>query len=891
MKPIYKIYIVLLLSVTAIAYGWNQELDNATKAISDGTATTAQKQLIIQEQKRQYKNEDLTKPHDKYKAKTFIGTARTTISSSSEKNHKTSSSQNKTPQKRNIDYKDIKSENTSATLVKGIVDSKGLKNDILKARADASKATSTVVTTDTASKVKTDTTTKKLSKGEKNYIKRTNKNNKNYGKGKGQKHYKGNKKPNAQRNPKTKTATPTAPDVQPTAGETTAKAVEIFTGAANIAETGREIRKLIKGEIDASTAFKNTADRLTDGGVTAAETLYTKGDDLVATKEFKNFIQEQNVKERAHQVGLELHKNGVSKNERQKIMQAMWKGDDTLLDNKIKELNKQNITINVPDLKKEKGSGYQLDIPIIPGMANKNMLGVEGDDNIDERIIDTLLGMGKGLYEGGKSIVLIAVETGTEVGNLAGEHIYTKGRDFATEIAELKNVFQADDLRQKLIENGANPKDVDEALKKLYESGDRSGFIDIKYELAAAKKAAEEAAKKKAADDAAKKKKEQDTDNSNDIANIKNDNEPPPDDDITEDDDDTTDDPKKPDNDNSEDDDIASSGDKKKKTDDTTDDDDKNNTFDDISEEDMEDLFEDAFSDKKPDKTDNSENSNNNSISALQDAENGSDFEDGDGFNDDDFSEDEPDQGEVFADKTDASNQDDSKNAQTLNESFNEIANASTAGDKTRRDSENVVNEANVNAQHTVNVAMNESNADYNENSFGNQLNTEITDGIRTGFETAGTAIGTAIGEAVVRQSIRDNNRDDRHGDKPAQNTTRKPPRNNTRKPPRNNTRKPPSSNGSSITASSGNRWPVCPVCGRRHKPGSGTRKKPPQPTRITANRPPKPSSKPSKGNRFNIKNSHAIPHYSSQVQPTATKKKTEIRHTDSVGSVWYTDK
>ncbi len=900
MKKVHiKILLIGILSLSSISYGWNKEYEDAMNAVIAGTATHEQKQLLRQKQKQQNKNDYLSPPSlipiDSRKARTSIEpakttTSRTTISSLSDQHHQTANSYNKhQQQKKKRNYKNIESQNASGTLFQGAVDPSGLKNDVLQARADAtskggSKVSPTKTTVDSAptTDVSSGGTTKP-SKSKQDYLKRTNTNNKNYGKGKGQKHYKGNKHPNGQRKKSGKGKTRGASKVKPAANESlmtkknAAKAFQTYTDAANIADTGRDIRKLVKGEKTASKAFKDTADRLLDGGVVAVETLYTKGDDLIGTMKSQRVAQDGNVKERAHQVGLELSKNGVSKKERQEIMKAMWNGDDSLLNNKIQELKKQNITINVPELKQEKIAPPE---PYgMPGFINQNIAGVEGDDTLDERIIDTALGMGKGLYEGGKSIIMLAVETGDEIGNIAGEHIYTKGRNIATDITEIKNIFQQDKIRQNLIDKGANPEDVDAALEKFNKNADRSGLIDIQYELAAAQKAAQEAADKKAADEAANKEKQKNADNN--IANTNNDNKPPaggddtidepnkPDNDNTVDDNtassgdkknktdsstdgDDNDEPNKPDNDNTTDDNVASSGDKKNKTNSTTDGDDNdepnkpdndNTTDDNVASSDVKNNNPESTTDQdsidEPNKPDNDntvddniassgeesngkkkpETSTDKSILALQDAEGGTDSSDNDGFNDDDFSEDQPDPGEVFTDKTNQANQKNSKNAQDLHKSITEIADASTAGNKTILNSKNVVNDANVNAQHTVNVAMNKSNADYNENSFGNKLNTEIADGIKSGFETAGTAIGTAIGDAAVRHSIHNNKHDDHHVTRPPQNnTTRKPPSKNKSNKPPTRTSRPPN-RSSSIAVTSGNKWPVCPICGRRHKP------------------------------------------------------------------------
>ena len=874
MKTCVKKYlIILLLCITSASYGASKAYTDAVDAIVAGNATHAQKQLIIKEQKRQYKNESLITPPHNDNPKKSTG-PRTTISSAPGGPRTTTSSPDNSaaPWK---DIKDIKPHSVSGEIAERLL-SPGppVANSSTPAASSASP--------------------KKLSPGKVKYLKRME--NIKKGGTSNSKYNKGNKARG--RKALNRPLGPKPPAGPKVTQKEMATAVKDYIAIGNIAGIGRDFRKVVNDEMDLSTAAIKTTDTLTGGLITAVTTLGTKGSDLYATKSFKNFIQQQNVEHRAHQVGLELHKNGVNSDERKKIMAAMSKSDDSLLENKMQELSKQNININVPELKIEKGSGY------FPGTFHqdpegKYLFGVEGDDSGGSRIYEMAVGMGHTLYQAGENIIMLPIETLDDLVTIAGEHIQTKGTDLNTELTKIKNSYQKDEFRQKLIDEGANPEAVDAALEEMYETGLKTKLTDIKYELATAKKAAaEQAAAKKAAEEAAKKaaeeaaNKEKDTDQPDDVADIKND-EPP-----AGDGDQPTDDPDNPDN-NGEGDDVASSDDKKKKSDAPPDDGITDDNFDNISEEDMEKLFEDAVSDNKPDKTDNSKKKPDTSIAALQDAEDTPDFNDIDIT---DISDDNPDTTEIFTDKKNEKNIDVSKNAQNINIAVNEIDDASTAGDKTMYEIQNVVNQANIDARNDVDIALNKSNADYNENSFGNQLNTEVTAGIKTGFETAGTAIGTAIGEAAVRQSIRNKKHKEPQVNQPTPKTTKKKPHKNSKPSNKNN-----KSHQSAVA--SGHRWPVCPNCGKRHKPNRSTltpaqqitasflgggktdkkpTSKPPRTTKHHIDR--SPNRPPPSGTRFNIKSSHAIPH-NSQVQPTTTKKKTEVRHENSLGSVWYTDK
>ncbi len=97
-----------------------------------------------------------------------------------------------------------------------------------------------------------------------------------------------------------------------------------------------------------------------------------------------------------------------------------------------------------------------------------------------------------------------------------------------------------------------------------------------------------------------------------------------------------------------------------------------------------------------------------------------------------------------------------------VNKSKNEMADAATSGDQTVRDSQTKIDQANTEGEEIKVTAADKSTADYNDNSFGEQMSTEVTEGIKQGFETAGTAVGTAIGQAMARKIVGDKHREDR---------------------------------------------------------------------------------------------------------------------------------
>ncbi len=100
-----------------------------------------------------------------------------------------------------------------------------------------------------------------------------------------------------------------------------------------------------------------------------------------------------------------------------------------------------------------------------------------------------------------------------------------------------------------------------------------------------------------------------------------------------------------------------------------------------------------------------------------------------------------------------------------VNRAKNDMANASTSGDQSIRDSQAKIDQANVEGESVKIAAADKSNADYQDNSFGEQMSTEVTEGIKQGFETAGTAVGTAIGEAMARKIIHKDRREERRGE------------------------------------------------------------------------------------------------------------------------------
>ena len=97
-----------------------------------------------------------------------------------------------------------------------------------------------------------------------------------------------------------------------------------------------------------------------------------------------------------------------------------------------------------------------------------------------------------------------------------------------------------------------------------------------------------------------------------------------------------------------------------------------------------------------------------------------------------------------------------------VNKTKNDMAKASTSGDASVRDSQAKIDQAHVEGEGVKIAAADKSNADYQDNSFGEQMSGEITDGIKSGMETAGTAVGTAIGQAMARKIVGDKRREER---------------------------------------------------------------------------------------------------------------------------------
>lgn len=97
-----------------------------------------------------------------------------------------------------------------------------------------------------------------------------------------------------------------------------------------------------------------------------------------------------------------------------------------------------------------------------------------------------------------------------------------------------------------------------------------------------------------------------------------------------------------------------------------------------------------------------------------------------------------------------------------VNKAKNDMAKASTSGDASVRDSQAKIDQAHTEGESIKTAATDKSNADYQDNSFGEQMSGEITEGIKQGMETAGTAVGTAIGQAMARKILGDKHKEDR---------------------------------------------------------------------------------------------------------------------------------
>jgi hypothetical protein len=182
-----------------------------------------------------------------------------------------------------------------------------------------------------------------------------------------------------------------------------------------------------------------------------------------------------------------------------------------------------------------------------------------------------------------------------------------------------------------------------------------------------------------------------------------------------------------------------------KEADDLFDDDDKDNDTAGSNEAD------DIFADNDSSDNDNTESTGKD----LQDSEYNDDYVD---LPDDN----QKDTAETAILRKELKRQKENAFSAKVNKNKNDMANASTSGDQSVRDSQTKIDQANVEGESVKVAAADKSNADYQNNSFGEQMSSEINEGIKTGMAAAGTAVGTAIGEAMARKIINKDRREER---------------------------------------------------------------------------------------------------------------------------------
>jgi len=273
-------------------------------------------------------------------------------------------------------------------------------------------------------------------------------------------------------------------------------AIVIFSTAEDIKQ------KLKKGDVKG--AGKIIADNLTGGAISITEQNVEKYSDY---KEMKNKVANANKMEYEAYVlkaGLQLRENDVSKEETEKIMDDMRRGDRNSFENKRNELQKagKNISVTPP----------------------KHIDNIGGDEDIITRTADVFVAIGDGILAmPGKAKKFIS-EASSDVYEIVGGltekgvltelcnqkvesannlldivkneyRTYTVNKEIE-EQKEQKDKFEQQKLiREKLMAQGVSFEEANAIAKKAAHEGDWSAFKKARLDIQAQKEAEAMAAK------------------------------------------------------------------------------------------------------------------------------------------------------------------------------------------------------------------------------------------------------------------------------------------------------------------------------------------------------------------------------------------------------------
>jgi len=235
------------------------------------------------------------------------------------------------------------------------------------------------------------------------------------------------------------------------------KIIENLGAGTVIFNTAEDVKESLQGKKSWKETGKNIADLAAGGAISVTEQTLKKNEDFSEMKQAHDSAQQSENDLYILKTGKDLRQSGVSKEETDKIMDAMRKGNNSLLYTKVHELRKEGkmIPLRVPRHVKMDGA----------------------DDTVLERAGE----VGKGLYEYGKRAGKFVSQTGKDLHEIesSSREILSRTVDTYNKNREAERKYKV--VEAKLIAKGIPPEKVKAAIERYKEGHKESLRRLIKY--------------------------------------------------------------------------------------------------------------------------------------------------------------------------------------------------------------------------------------------------------------------------------------------------------------------------------------------------------------------------------------------------------------------------